>query len=79
MEDNFVNSVVTLYKEKDWRSIVNKYRDYPERNKLLWVFPTEENFVFLRKCLAELGCDRILSVGCGSGLLEWMITEATGR
>ncbi|CAG9787436.1 unnamed protein product [Diatraea saccharalis] len=78
MEENLVNDVIVLYKDKKWRDIVEKYHDHPERNKLLWVYPSENNFRFIKECLQQLGCDKIMSVGCGSGLLEWMITQATG-
>ncbi|CAH2085840.1 unnamed protein product [Euphydryas editha] len=76
--ENIVEEVTELYKQGDWRTIVNKFRSHPNRNKVLWVFPTEENFKFIANCMLELKCETILSVGCGSGLLEWMITEATG-
>lgn len=79
MEENFVNNVIELYKNGQWQEITERYHDYPERNKLLWVFPSEGNFRFLRTCLADLNCDEIISVGCGSGLLEWMIVQATGK
>lgn len=78
MEDNLVNEIVELHKEKKWREIVEKYHDHPDRNKILWVFPSEDNFEFLRRTLKELQCNELLSIGCGSGLLEWMIKEATG-
>lgn len=77
-EDNLVKTVVDLYEEKNWKEIIQRYHDHPERNKLLWVFPSEDNIDFLRKCLVELNCDKILSIGCGSGLLEWILKEATG-
>ncbi|CAH2040172.1 unnamed protein product, partial [Iphiclides podalirius] len=77
MAGNFINCVMSFYKEKNWKAIVSRYHDHPERNKLLWVFPAEENFEFLRENLFKLGCDSVLSIGCGSGLLEWVITEAT--
>ncbi|XP_026759913.3 uncharacterized protein LOC128202632 [Galleria mellonella] len=77
-EDNFVVTVVDLYKEKKWREIVDRCHDHPERNKLLWVFPSEANLRFLTECLVELGCNGVLSIGCGSGLLEWILSEATG-
>ncbi|RVE44316.1 hypothetical protein evm_011040 [Chilo suppressalis] len=78
MEEEFVNDVIMLYKEKKWKDIVEKYHDHPQRNKLLWVFPGEVNLRFIEECLHQLGCDKILSIGCGSGLLEWIITQATG-
>ncbi|KAM3956309.1 uncharacterized protein ACR2FA_009761 [Aphomia sociella] len=76
--DNLVNSVVDLYKERKWREIVEKCHDHPDRNKLLWVFPSAKNLDFMSECMRELKCDRVLSIGCGSGLLEWILTEATG-
>ncbi|VVD00123.1 unnamed protein product [Leptidea sinapis] len=69
--------VIELYGQRDWRSIVNKYHNHPDRNKLLWVFPAEEDFEFIRLNMEKLGSGEILSIGCGSGLLEWMIHEAT--
>ncbi|XP_023948290.1 uncharacterized protein LOC112053193 [Bicyclus anynana] len=78
MADDIITSVTELYKQKNWKAIVEIYREHPERNKLLWVFPTEENFHFITQYMEELKCSEILSVGCGSGLLEWIITEATG-
>ncbi|XP_046967431.1 uncharacterized protein LOC124535300 [Vanessa cardui] len=77
MED-IVENVTSLYKQGDWKTIVANYRNHPQRNKVLWVYPTEENFEFIANCMVELKCQTILSIGCGSGLLEWMITEATG-
>ncbi|XP_050349466.1 uncharacterized protein LOC126772910 [Nymphalis io] len=77
MED-IVEAVTSLYKQGDWKTIVKNYRSHPQRNKVLWVFPTEENLEFIANCMAELKCEMILSIGCGSGLLEWMITAATG-
>ncbi|KOB77591.1 Uncharacterized protein OBRU01_01977, partial [Operophtera brumata] len=78
MEDNIVNDVIVLYEQKKWKEIGEKFHDHPDRNKLLWVFPSEKDFQFLAGCVKELRCERMLSIGCGSGLLEWMFTEATG-
>ncbi|KAL0831785.1 hypothetical protein ABMA28_001323 [Loxostege sticticalis] len=78
MQENLVNDIIDLQREKKWKEIVERYHDHPDRNKLLWVFPSKENFEFLKERLQRLCCDGVLSVGCGSGLLEWMITEATG-
>ncbi|KAJ8724613.1 hypothetical protein PYW08_016087 [Mythimna loreyi] len=75
---DIVAAITDLYKDSNWKEIVHRYHDHPERNKLLWVYPSENDFSFVKKCLQELQCDRIVSIGCGTGLLEWMITEATG-
>lgn len=79
MEDNIVNEILDLYKSKNWLGIINKYHDHPNRNKVLWVFPSENNLEFLKRTLFEFNCKDILSIGCGSGLLEWIITQATSK
>ncbi|XP_041988911.1 uncharacterized protein LOC121740306 [Aricia agestis] len=78
MDEDIVATILDLYHKKDWKAIVDTYRDHPDRNKVLWVYPTEENFNFIGKCMRDLKCNEILSIGCGSGLLEWMIKEVTG-
>ncbi|KAH8310244.1 hypothetical protein KR044_000165 [Drosophila immigrans] len=44
------------------------------KRKLLWVWPTAKNLLQLQLKLAELSIRNVLSVGCGSGLLEWLLT-----
>lgn len=79
MEDLCVSSIVELYRKGDWRSIVHSYHTNPARNKVLWVFPSEDNFEFIKNILADLNCNQVLSIGCGSGLLEWMLNQAIGK
>ncbi|XP_053605362.1 uncharacterized protein LOC128672320 [Plodia interpunctella] len=78
IRNDLINNILNLYKEGDWKEIVDRYHDHPDRSKVLWVFPTGDNLEFIRDYLSELCCCRILSIGCGSGLLEWIITNATG-
>lgn len=78
MEDNLVNDILELYKMNKWREIISRYHNHAERNKLLWVFPSEENLEFIKEVLGEYKCNNVLSIGCGSGLLEWIVTQATG-
>ncbi|KAJ2947299.1 hypothetical protein O0L34_g17016 [Tuta absoluta] len=75
---NDLENILELHRQGNWQEIAENYHDHPDRSKLLWVFPSVKNFRFLQQCMEELNCDSILSIGCGSGLLEWMITEATG-
>ncbi|XP_069676558.1 uncharacterized protein [Periplaneta americana] len=43
----------------------------------LWVRPSEENLHFIEQQTLKYGCSRLVSIGCGSGLLEWLIHKAT--
>jgi len=50
---------------------------YDER--YLWVRPSEDNLYFIKEQTVKAGCCQLVSIGCGSGLLEWLIHTATGR
>ncbi|XP_055525513.1 uncharacterized protein LOC129718608 [Wyeomyia smithii] len=65
---------------KDWRKVIEFGQEAPfeERVKFLWVWPLQEDLERIQICFARLGISRVLSIGCGTGLLEWLITSATG-
>lgn len=45
----------------------------------MWAWPTTvECFNWLEEILSKNHVANILSIGCGSGLLEWLISKATG-
>lgn len=46
---------------------------------ILWVQPTEEDLLFIEKIMKDENISLIVSVGCGTGLLEWLIINATGE
>ena len=50
---------------------------YDER--YLWIRPSEDNLQFIKDEALKNGCLQIISIGCGSGLLEWLIHQATGK
>jgi hypothetical protein len=50
---------------------------YDER--YLWVRPSEDNLQFIKQQIVKAGCCQLVSIGCGSGLLEWLIHAATGK
>lgn len=62
----------------DWQGIVQLYENGFTDEKLLWFQPDSNGLNFLRKNLAELGVQGVSSIGCGSGLLEWLINSSTG-
>ncbi|KAJ8931244.1 hypothetical protein NQ314_015863 [Rhamnusium bicolor] len=80
MDSSFLNSVLELYKDNKWKEILNLNEKSDNLNalKILWVWPSEENLYFIRKVLYEQNLDGIISLGCGCGLLEWIINKSTG-
>ncbi|PSN32352.1 hypothetical protein C0J52_21636, partial [Blattella germanica] len=65
--------IISLFKEDH-----NKYNDYFHDVRYLWVRPSEENLQFINDQIHKQGCHRLISIGCGSGLLEWLLHQATG-
>lgn len=62
----------------DWRGIVHLYDNGFCDEKLLWFQPNTDGMSFLKKNLADLGVKGVSSIGCGTGLLEWLINSSTG-
>lgn len=64
----------------DWRKIIELSKSYTlnEKSRFLWAWPSENCFKKLKKVLDKNCVQSILSVGCGSGLLEWILEETTG-
>ncbi|XP_017472267.1 PREDICTED: uncharacterized protein LOC108363415 [Rhagoletis zephyria] len=65
---------------KDWRKwlALGESLDFGQRCSLMWIWPTEDELQKLGSVLKVNKIVHILSVGCGSGLLEWIIKECLG-
>lgn len=75
---NLENQLTQLSVTNNWRGIINIFSDFDisEKSKFLWAWPTLESLKYLGCFLNENHIDTILSIGCGSGLLEWVIHRA---
>lgn len=69
-----------LVLQKRWKEIISLGATIPleEKSRYLWAWPSEDSLIFLKNELKAAGVSRILSIGCGSGLLEWIIRESIG-
>ncbi|XP_044747276.1 uncharacterized protein LOC123308608 [Coccinella septempunctata] len=72
--------VKNLYEEKKWREILklNEFSNIPDANRILWVWPNEEDIRFIQDFIVRNGLKGVSSIGCGNGLLEWILQQATG-
>nr|XP_022907337.1 uncharacterized protein LOC111418868 [Onthophagus taurus] len=79
MEKSLIKEVIELYKENKWMDIIDKNPNVTneEARKLLWVWPSFKNLEFIKKKLNEFNMNGISSIGCGCGLLEWIISKST--
>lgn len=81
MEENFINTVLALHKQNRWREVLELNKDSKNEfaRKLLWVWPSENNLLFVDENLKKYGCKGVISIGCGCGLLEWLLESALGE
>lgn len=72
---------LTTNSEKSWQKLLQfgETLSLDEKRKFLWTWPTSGNIKTLKHILAALKINSILSIGCGSGLLEWIIKESIGK
>ena len=75
----FVKNLYELYEGDEWRKVI-KLADtasHEERRRYLWAWPTEQNMKELKSELDKIGVRSILSIGCGTGLFEWLMNKCT--
>lgn len=73
-------TLIDLTSHDQWEDILNLEPNYPleEKSKFLWAWPSLSCLYSIKAILQENGISSILSIGCGSGLLEWIINKSTG-
>ncbi|XP_037038727.1 uncharacterized protein LOC119076149 [Bradysia coprophila] len=78
--DGLEGHLLELIASRDWKKIIQLSEHYSltEKSRFLWAWPSEKCLLQLKNVLAENGVKSVLSIGCGSGLLEWLLEEMTG-
>lgn len=74
---------IQLYQCKklnDWKSALKLRDNCPDNIAVhfLWCWPTEDCLKYFKTVLDSLKIQFVLSVGCGTGLLEWIFKESLG-
>lgn len=79
MTTSLEECLISLSSENDWHGVIEagKRFDVNEKSKFLWAWPNVECFEWLKAILNANKIKAILSIGCGSGILEWVIIRAT--
>lgn len=80
MATSLEERLVNLSSADDWYGVIEagKHFSVEEKSKFLWAWPTVECLQWLKTILVDNGIGSVLSIGCGSGLLEWLIEKTTG-
>lgn len=80
-EPSFEERVILLHGEAKWREIVSlgALEENDQGRRLLWVWPRLNDLDWLKKMFGKYELDGIASIGCGSGLFEWIIQQHSGN
>lgn len=72
--------LLELFATRDWKKVLQLSKCYSliEKSRFLWAWPSENCLTILKEVLQKNNVQSILSIGCGSGLLEWILMETTG-
>ncbi|XP_046397027.1 uncharacterized protein LOC124163948 [Ischnura elegans] len=77
--------LVSLRDQEKWQDILHVYKhseDSCGRERwdcgLLWLRPSVRSLQFVGEQIRQYELTKLLSIGCGSGLLEWLIHCCTG-
>lgn len=80
LREKFHDDVRECVKKNDWRKILQLSQKYgiEVTSETLWTFPTEYCLNYLKALWKRFHIVNILSIGCGSGLLEYVLRESIG-
>lgn len=77
---SFSKELYDLHSNAEWRKVIKlgEIISLEERKRYLWVWPIEQHMKELKSELDKLGVRSLCSLGCGTGLLEWLMMKCTG-
>ncbi|XP_054290333.1 uncharacterized protein LOC129005466 [Macrosteles quadrilineatus] len=67
-----------LFKQGDWQTALDVQTTSDDYNTVLWIRPTLADLHFIYAAMKSRGLNLLISIGCGSGFLEWVLASATG-
>lgn len=79
-KENFLSELQACAVKRDWKKILKLSQKYGFEisSIVLWVFPSEYCLEQLKITLKNYKISNILSIGCGIGLLEFIMRESIG-
>lgn len=80
IKENYRNEISEVVKKRDWRKVLSLSKKYgfDITHELMWCYPTIQCTEFLKAQWKKFHIVNIMSVGCGSGLMEFVLREAIG-
>ncbi|XP_011140850.1 uncharacterized protein LOC105184021 [Harpegnathos saltator] len=78
--NNIDENIISLYNAQKWEEIIalSSTIDDFKTCKLSWVLPDISDLYWINKIVQQYNLSGIASVGCGCGLLEWLLQKYSG-
>lgn len=77
LERELEKRITLLHSEGKWKEIIalGESDENHEACRLLWVWPTLDDLNWIKNVIEDYNLRGIVSIGCGTGLLEWIIQQ----
>lgn len=79
--NNIDNDIISLYNAQKWEEIaaLSSTTDDFRTCRLSWVLPDISDLCWINKIIQKYNLTKIASIGCGCGLLEWLLQKYSGK
>lgn len=81
MESMFKRQLNYLHGRNKWLKVQKmiQHDDSQKLSTFIWVIPRYDDFMLIRNILYTNFIKKIISLGCGTGLLEWLMENLSGE
>lgn len=80
MSDNDIDkNILSLYNSQNWEDIVALSSTINGFSRLSWVLPDISDLSWINNTVRKYNVSGIASIGCGCGLLEWLLQKYSGK
>lgn len=79
--DDIDENILSLYNAQKWEEIASLSfaSDNFKHSRLSWVLPDISDLYWINDIIRKYNLSGIASIGCGCGLLEWLLQKCSGK
>lgn len=79
--DNIDENILSLYNAQKWEEIaaLSFASSNPKSSRLSWVLPDISDLYWINDIIRKYNLSGVASIGCGCGLLEWLLQKCSGK
>ncbi|XP_072752507.1 uncharacterized protein [Anoplolepis gracilipes] len=77
-DDNIEENIISLYNVQKWEEITALSCTTNDLRRLSWILPDLNDLYWMNNIIRKYKLFGIASIGCGCGLLEWLLQKYSG-